>query len=207
MTALRLPPGVLLATAGLSALGFGLIARAIARGQLARLDARAERRLGRQTPPKALELAAVATTPTGKWWAHLPASLASASRLYRQGRVEGAAALVASSVGAAVLTRLLDRWFERRGPRPRRGHVSHHSFPSGHALQSSAVAVTTGYVLLRERLAPRWLPGSLGALPLAAGAGKLLLARHWSSDVLAGYCAGVAWGSACAGLYELSVSR
>lgn len=206
MAHLRLSPAVLLATAGLSALGFGLVARAVSRGKLKQLDAGTQRRLAGERSP-ALELAAVATTPTGKWWAHLPTSLANAARLYRHGKVEGAVAIVASSVGAVALTRLLDRWFERRGPYPRRGHTSNHSFPSGHALQSSAVALTTGYVLLREHLAPRWAAGPLGALPLAAGAGKLLLARHWSTDVLGGYFAGVAWGSTCAGLYELSVRR
>jgi undecaprenyl-diphosphatase len=202
----RLPPAILLAAAGVSAMGFGLLARAVARGRLRGLDAGTQRRLAGERS-RAVELAAVATTPTGKWWAHVPASLATGWRLYRHGSRAGAVTVVGSSLGAVALTRVLDRWFARRGPRPRRGHASHHSFPSGHALQSSAVALTTGYVLLRERLAPRWSAGPLGAVPLAAGAGKLLLARHFSTDVLAGYCAGIAWGSTCAALYELSVRR
>jgi undecaprenyl-diphosphatase len=130
--------------------------------------------------------------------------LLTAARLRHRGRNAGALAVVASSLGAVALTRALDRWFERRGPSPRRGRLSHHSFPSGHALQTSAVAVTTGYVLAREGLGPRWLPAPLGFVPLAAGAGKLLLARHWSTDVVAGYCAGIAWGAVCAGCYEAS---
>jgi membrane-associated phospholipid phosphatase len=39
---------------------------------------------------------------------------------------------------------------------------------------------------------------------IAAGAGRLLLDRHWTSDVIGGYCAGIALGATGAGLYELS---
>jgi membrane-associated phospholipid phosphatase len=196
-------PSTLFAAAGLGALAFVAVARAVTRGKTSKLDRAANRELEREQS-KALELAAVATTPSGKWWGHLPASLLTAWRLHGRGRNAAALAVVASSVGAVALTRALDRWFERRGPVPKRGRLSHHSFPSGHALQSSAVAVTTAYVLAREGLGPRWLPAPLGVVPLAAGAGKLLLARHWSTDVMGGYCAGFAWGAACAGVYEAS---
>jgi undecaprenyl-diphosphatase len=91
----------------------------------------------------------------------------------------------------------------RRSPPPERHEPSKQSYPSGHALQTSAMALTTGYVLLREGLAPRWSLAPLGLASLAAGAGRLLLDRHWTSDVLGGYLAGVALGASCAGVYEL----
>jgi membrane-associated phospholipid phosphatase len=43
-----------------------------------------------------------------------------------------------------------------------------------------------------------------GLASLAAGASRLLLNRHWTSDVIGGYCAGIALGATCAGMYELS---
>ena len=61
--------------------------------------------------------------------------------------------------------------------------------------------------MLREGLAPRWSLAPLGLLPLATGAGRLVLDRHWTSDVLGGYCAGVALGATCAGVYELCGQR
>jgi membrane-associated phospholipid phosphatase len=58
-------------------------------------------------------------------------------------------------------------------------------------------------VLLREGLWPRWSVAPLSFASLAAGAGRLLLDRHWTSDVVGGYFAGIAWGATCAGVYEL----
>lgn len=56
----------------------------------------------------------------------------------------------------------------------------------------------------RERLsAPHWLGDSLA---LATGLSRLILDRHWASDVIGGYCAGIALGATRAGIYELSQS-
>ena len=72
------------------------------------------------------------------------------------------------------------------------------------ALQSSAMALAVSYVMHREQLtAPRRL-AALGPLSLAIGLSRLILDRHWASDVLGGYCAGIALGATSAGLYELA---
>jgi undecaprenyl-diphosphatase len=102
-----------------------------------------------------------------------------------------------------LLPLVLDRVMKRRAPPPERHEPSKASYPSGHALQTSAVAVATSYVLLREGVAPRWSVAPLGLASLAAGAGRLLLDRHWTSDVAGGYLAGVSLGATCAGIYEL----
>ena len=47
----------------------------------------------------------------------------------------------------------------------------------------------------------------IGAISLGASVSKLLLARHWTSDVVGGYLAGIAWGATCAGCYELGRKR
>jgi undecaprenyl-diphosphatase len=110
--------------------------------------------------------------------------------------------VAATATVAALLPKVLDRTLQRRLPPVERHDPSKQSYPSGHALQASAMALTTGYVLYREGVGPRWLGAPLGLAALGAGAGRLLLDRHWTSDVIGGYCAGVALGAAAAGLYE-----
>jgi len=198
----------LFGTAALSALGFGLVSLAVARGKTSRFDQRAKRRVHGlridSSYPKALRTVALGTTPLGKWWAYLPPSLATAKKLQSQGRTAAAATLAATAVSAGVVAVLLDHSLKHRGPPPERHQPSKQSYPSGHALQTSAVAVATSYVLLREGLAPRWSVAPLGVASLAAGAGRLLLDRHWTSDVIGGYLAGVSLGATCAGIYERS---
>lgn len=198
---------VLFTTAAVAALGFAALTGAVLSGKLRRFDQRAKRRvhgaridLGHGL---AWKRAAQSTTPLGKWWGYLPPSLATARRLQQRGRTAAAGAVAGTALVAALLPSLLKRLMPVRLSPSERGRLSHHSYPSGHALQTSAVAVTTGYVMMREGLAPGWSLAPLGLAPLVTGAGRLLLDRHWTSDVLGGYCAGVALGAASAGLYEL----
>jgi undecaprenyl-diphosphatase len=108
-------------------------------------------------------------------------------------------------VASALLPLVLDRVSRFRSPPPeRRDHEQ--SYPSGHALQTSSMAIVSSYVSRREGMAaPPWA-ASLGLLSLATGLGRLLLDRHWASDILGGYLAGISLGTASAGLYELSLT-
>ena len=203
----KLASRLLFATAAVSALGFGLVSLAVARGKTLRFDKQAKRSVHRlrvdSAHPKTLRIAALGTTPLGKWWAYVPASLISARRLQRHGRTAAAVTVASSAAAAGLMSLLLDQTVSKRAPPPERHEPGKQSYPSGHALKSSAMALTTGYVLLREGLAPSWSVAPLGLASLAAGAGRLVLDRHWTSDVLGGYCAGVALGATCAELYEL----
>ena len=207
----KLAAKLLFGTAALATLGFGWLSVAVARGKTSRFDRRAKRgvhgvRIG-LGHGRVVRAAALGTTPLGKWWAYLPPSLVTARRLERHGRTAGAVTVAGTAFAAALLPLLLDRLIGRRAPPPERRDPSKQSYPSGHALQTSAMALTTSYVLLREGLGPRWSVAPLSLASLAAGAGKLLLDRHWTSDVIGGYCAGIALGATCAGVYELSSSR
>ena len=69
------------------------------------------------------------------------------------------------------------------------------SFPSGHALESTAVygglALTLGRRLRRR--CPRAVVFALGvALPLLIGFSRVYLSVHYLTDVLAGWAAGLA---------------
>lgn len=202
MPSSKLSVNLLLGTATAAALAYVALTRAVARGKTDRLDQDAKRAVHRARGG-GLVVAARSATPLGKWWGHLPPALLTAAKLLKADRRAAAVTIAGTSVTAALLPLLLDRISTRRLPPPER-HEPKQSYPSGHALQSSALALTTAYVMRREKLAsPAWL-APLGPLSLAAGLSRLLLDRHWASDVLAGYCAGIALGAGSAGLYELS---
>jgi undecaprenyl-diphosphatase len=208
MTQFKLSSQTLFTVAALGAVGFALTSAAVARGLTSKLDKRAKRAVhetrGRGARASGLREGAWATTPLGKSWAYVPPSLWTALRLQRQGRTAGALTIAATATLAAILPKVLDHTLPRRLPPRERHEPSKQSYPSGHALQTSAMALTTGYVLYREDVGPRWTGAPLGLASLAAGAGRLLLDRHWTSDVIGGYCAGVALGAAAAGVYELA---
>lgn len=208
MTQFKLSSQTLFSIAALGAVGFVLTSAAVARGLTSKLDKRAKRAVhetrGQGARANGLRGAAWATTPLGKWWAYVPPSLWTALRLQRQGHTAGALTIAATATLAAVLPNVLEHTVPRRFPPKERHEPSKQSYPSGHALQTSAMALTTGYVLYRENVGPRWTGAPAGIASLAAGAGRLLLDRHWTSDVIGGYCAGVALGAAAAGVYELA---
>lgn len=197
----------LAATSGAATLAFAALTLAVARGRTSRWDRRAKTRIrswGGEA--ESAESAALASAPLGKWWSQVGASLTGATRLLFTGRRAAAGAIVGASVGASALSPLLERVVPLRRPppeHPEHDDPSKQSYPSGHALRTSATAVTTSYVLWREGSAP-WAGGPLAMLSFVVTGSKLILSRHWTTDVIGGYLAGLAWGSACASVYELA---
>ena len=110
--------------------------------------------------------------------------------------------LLATFVGSAIAVALLKAWFDR--PRPDLGSAvdlpSSASFPSGHATAGVA-SLGAATVLLAERLdSPRartWVWGAAIAGGLAVGLSRIALNVHYVTDVLAGWCLGVAWLAGC----------
>jgi undecaprenyl-diphosphatase len=97
---------------------------------------------------------------------------------------------------------MLKGLFERDRPPEiyRAADVLNQSFPSGHALLSAVIYLTLGAMLARAE--PGWrirLYILTLAILIALGVGltRILLGVHWASDVLAGWCAGAAWATAC----------
>jgi undecaprenyl-diphosphatase len=197
----------LAATSGLATLAFAALTLAVARGRTSRWDRRVKGRIRSWgSESESSESAALASAPLGKWWSQVGASLTGATRLLFTGRRAAAGAIVGASVGASALSPLIERVVPLRRPppeHPERDDPSKQSYPSGHALRTSATAVTTSYVLWREGSAP-WAGGPLATLSFFVTGSKLILSRHWTTDVIGGYLAGLAWGSACASVYELA---
>ena len=79
------------------------------------------------------------------------------------------------------------------------------AFPSGHAAAGVA-GLGAVVVLLAERLPSRkaraWVFGSTVVLAVAVGASRVALNVHFVTDVLAGWCFGLAWLACCLWLRE-----
>ncbi len=105
-------------------------------------------------------------------------------------------------LGSQLAVALLKGWFDR--PRPSAGSAvplpESAAFPSGHATAGVA-ALGAAAVLAAERLPDRrgrvWLWVAVVALGLAIGLSRVILNVHYVTDVLAGWCFGLASLAAC----------
>lgn len=122
----------------------------------------------------------------------LPASLIAPYWMRRRGYGSHALALFLAMGGGWALNELLKAWFHR--PRPTSALLFQLglSFPSGHAMMSTAFYGCLAWLLGREY--GRWGWG----VALLAWAGLIGLTRvylhvHYFTDVLAGFAGGVGW--------------
>jgi undecaprenyl-diphosphatase len=110
------------------------------------------------------------------------------------------APLLVTYVFTLALTTLLQEAVGRVRPDPAQFRLilaqpAFFSYPSGHASTAFALA---GLIGLRRRSAPAWLAGlAWGAL---VAFGRLVLAHHYPSDVLAGAVFGLCCATTCHGL-------
>ncbi|MDQ3697149.1 MAG: phosphatase PAP2 family protein [Gemmatimonadota bacterium] len=125
----------------------------------------------------------------------LPLTLAAAAWLLLvRRRADLAAHLVVVEVGAWTLVPILKELFQR--PRPElwewRGQFAWSSYPSGHAITSTAVLLTVAILLRRERgwTWPAWLLVALIAVSLYS---RIYLGVHWPTDLIGGVLVGLVW--------------
>jgi membrane-associated phospholipid phosphatase len=110
--------------------------------------------------------------------------------------------VIATFAGSQVVVALLKGWFDRA--RPDVGSAvdlpSSAAFPSGHATAGVA-SLGAAAVLIAERLPSRrarvWLWSAVVAAGVAVGLSRIALNVHYVTDVLAGWCLGLAWLAAC----------
>jgi len=112
------------------------------------------------------------------------------------------ALVLAATLGGLVLNGLLKERFD--GPRPSvvpfKSQVMTSSFPSGHSLNSAVIYLTLGCLLAslveKRRLKVYFLSVGL-LLTILVGVSRVYMRVHYPTDVLAGWCAGLAWALSC----------
>ena len=141
-----------------------------------------------------LDKLAVCLTFVGNTWPMIGVSAAVFAGLLRR-REKRAAWLFAASVGGSMLlTQVIKRLVAR--PRPdlwvsiRPEHT--HSFPSGHAMDTAALAAAL-YYLWWQRPGCGWVWTLAPLFTLSVGWARVYLGVHNPSDVLAGWAGAVGW--------------
>jgi membrane-associated phospholipid phosphatase len=123
-----------------------------------------------------------------------PLTIALSALLYCFKRHKDALLLVISVIGASGANMVLKLLFHRDRPEfwPSLVHETSYSFPSGHAMASGALVFAVIAISWQTRW--RWpvLIGGLTAMILI-GISRLYLGVHYPTDVLAGWCASLAW--------------
>lgn len=105
--------------------------------------------------------------------------------------------------GGNVLNQLLKKWIQR--PRPDiEDQLTSFSFPSGHAMSGILYLFTVAYLLSENNSKARQIQLWAGAIVLTIliGLSRIAGARHFASDVLAGWCIGYTWFIICVLWYE-----
>jgi len=113
--------------------------------------------------------------------------------LWTRGRRSAALAVAVSPVFALLTYAGARRALFRERPPSGAGlHEATSSLPSAHSTTATAVCCTVAYVLWREQILPASVAISLAILPpLLIGVSRLYLDVHWTTDVLAGWIAGL----------------
>jgi membrane-associated phospholipid phosphatase len=201
---------VLLATFAACTLVFSQLAEAVASGDLGSIDGAVVAWLHSHATGFATVLMSTVTRLGGAQVLLAVTLLAVLALLLRR-RVAYAAVMAAALAGGEALNWALKAAFER--PRPSFSDplatAAGFSFPSGHAMVSLTVYGALAAVIaasVRSRRAQLLVLISALGLVLTIGFSRVYLGVHYVSDVLAAYCAGLAWLTLC-GLTLLGASR
>lgn len=132
----------------------------------------------------------------------LLSGLAAVALWRARGRQASAVVLLAPLLAVGVVA-VVRQAFHGLGPEGGLAAVTDSfSFPSARSTAATAVLLTLGYVLVRERLAPAWTLPVAGVLALLAGISRVLLDLDWATDVIGGWSVGVGIAACCVVLYE-----
>lgn len=186
----------------LAFVGYALLAAAVVRGgPLVDLDGEVATWVAHEMPSWAEWLARPFTWAGGAVGIVATTMLLVVASL-RRGLVAQAVLVLVVTIGVQVLVALAKHGYERE--RPDLGSAiplpSSFSFPSGHAAGGIAVFGLAGLILASTRTdgrSRRRLVAAGLALGLLVGASRVVLGVHYVSDVLAGFCFGLAWLAVC----------
>lgn len=188
---------------------FATIASGFERGSgLVAFDVRLARTLDQALPPAFAAVFAV-LTHAGDTLTITLLAIVVAVLLWLRGERALALPWVLAIGGNALLNVGLKAFFARARPPfdASLASAAGWSFPSGHA---SGTLVACGMLafLAHRLLPPRWrLAALLAAVALAysVGTSRVLLRVHYFSDVLAGFCSGLAWLLLCLALWRCAL--
>ena len=162
--------------------------------------------------PHVLELAARPFSWLGGWIGLTVLGAAMAFVLVRERAWADLVFLTAALLGSNLAVSLLKTWFDRERPdvAPAVPLPASASFPSGHAAEGIA-GLGALAVLAAERLPDRrartWLWVAVVVAGVAVGLSRIALGVHYVTDVLAGWCFGLAWLAGCLLVREVVLAR
>jgi membrane-associated phospholipid phosphatase len=146
-----------------------------------------------------IPLVIVAATASLVWWLH------------ESDRNDAALAIGLTPILAAAAGQSFTMFFPQQSPPDATsaptGKAPEATFPSGHTTGVTAEALAIAYILSREKLASPTTLAALLAWPLVVGVTRLYRDRHWFSDVLAGWIAGIGVASLSVIFYQARVRR
>ncbi len=133
--------------------------------------------------------------------------ISSAFYLLFTRRFHEALFMVSSVMIGTMLSNVLKMVFNRHRPDVEAStHVFTQSFPSGHATLSAVVYLTLGVLLAKSttNVALRAYFIVLAALiAFLVGVSRIYLGMHYPTDVIAGWCVGIAWAMVCWAVVEV----
>lgn len=201
------PPTLAILIAGLLVC-FGLLAQEVVRGEPIAFDRWAMRSLRHAFEP---------SLPIGPTWLPEVARDISAlgsevvlglvvlfvtGYLFAAGKRQAGWFVLVTVLGGTALNNLLKLGFAR--PRPDLiaplTKVATTSFPSGHSAVAAVCYFTLGALIAQTHSSPAIRVLVLAAatlLTLLVGVSRVYLGVHYPTDVLAGWCFGIAWASIC----------
>ncbi|KEK11290.1 phosphatase PAP2 family protein [Lysinibacillus fusiformis] len=102
-----------------------------------------------------------------------------------------------------VLNQVLKKWIQRARPEIE-DQLTSYSFPSGHAMTGILYLFATAYILAENNSKNRKILLWVGAtiLMVLIGLSRIAGARHFATDVLAGWSMGYTWFIICVIWYE-----
>lgn len=117
-------------------------------------------------------------------------------------KYHAAVLVLVATVGGQLVSSTLKGLYDRPRPSvvPHLMHASQASFPSGHSLLAAVTYLTLGALLARlvERPALKlYIVAVAATITALVGLSRVYLGVHYPTDVLAGWCAGMAWAILC----------
>lgn len=185
-----------LALGGAALATFALLGATLASSGVSRLDVGVQRlALAAQSP--GVHAIALGVTIAGGVTAMRILAVGAGAWLWRRTGWRAAALVVAMPLVAEALADVGKRAYAR--PRPAglgQGVDATWAFPSAHAAVSAATCAMIAWLAWREGIITREaaIVFALG-VPMLVGASRVLLNVHWASDVLGGWCEGLAIAS------------